>query len=107
MPVSDLLQILRSETAPGLRGPLLPESELSVAARNTGMLHRGRQPGEGELEMNQRYSLVPPIHGGEQFWDINDEQRQFAIISIHVSFPDAEKLAKECFRKLGGIYEQG
>ncbi len=40
-----------------------------------------------------RYSFVPPISGGEQFWLINDMEEMFAVVSISVKYPNAEQVA--------------
>ena len=50
-----------------------------------------------------RYSFVPPISGGEQFWLINDMEEMFAVVSISVKYPNAEQVAKQLFVPLAGI----
>jgi hypothetical protein len=64
-----------------------------------------REHGKGSNTMTPklRYSFVPPISGGEQFWLINDMQEMFAVVSISVKYPNAEQVAKRLFGPLAGI----
>ena len=58
-------------------------------------------PEDSEMtEFEERYSLCPPVHDGIQFWQINDQKLQFAIVSISVQFPEAEKLARQAYAEL-------
>ena len=64
-----------------------------------------REHGKGSNTMTPklRYSFVPPISGGEQFWLINDMEEMFAVVSISVKYPNAEQVAKQLFVPLAEI----
>lgn len=39
------------------------------------------------MKPSERYSLVPPVEGGEQYWLINDRVTQITLVSISVNYP--------------------
>ena len=49
------------------------------------------------MSSNNRYSLCPPVKGGIQFWEINDMEKMFALVSISVHYPNAEDEAKRLY----------
>ncbi len=50
--------------------------------------------------MKDRYALVPPVHGGCQFWFITDRKLNFEVVSISVKVPGAEQFARDIFTQL-------
>lgn len=52
------------------------------------------------MDPEERYSLCPPVTGGIQFWEINDQKLQFAIASFSVHLPHAEKHARKVYADL-------
>lgn len=50
--------------------------------------------------MKNRYSLCPPVPGGDSFWTINDMEKMHEMASIFKEFPGAEEEARRLFAKL-------
>jgi hypothetical protein len=42
------------------------------------------------VERKGKYTLVPPA-GAHDWWQINDMELMYAVVSVQASFPDAEK----------------
>lgn len=47
--------------------------------------------------MTARYTLCAPIPEGDQYWQINDQEKQFNLESLHKDFPFAEWLIRLMF----------
>lgn len=52
------------------------------------------------MNSKDRYSLCPPIPGGNQFWEINDMEQMFAVVAISASLPHAEREARRLYAML-------
>ena len=49
---------------------------------------------EPEWKQNRRYSLVGPVPGGSDWWEINDMEKMYAVTTVQASFPNAEKVIR-------------
>ena len=49
---------------------------------------------------NGRFALVGPVKGGIQWWEINDMQKMYAVVSVSATIPFAEEIAKYAFEKI-------
>ena len=47
-----------------------------------------------------RYVLAHPVRGGFDWWEINDMQKMYAVVTVQASFPEAEAVARFAFSKL-------
>jgi hypothetical protein len=47
-----------------------------------------------------RYVLAHPVSGGFDWWEINDMQKMYAVVTVQASFPEAEQVARFAFDKL-------
>lgn len=48
----------------------------------------------------QRYALVAPVEGGDQFYEITDTKLNIAVVSISASIPNAAKEARNLHSRL-------
>jgi hypothetical protein len=48
-----------------------------------------------------RYVLSPPS-GAHDWWEINDMQKQYAVVTVQKDFPCAEAIAKAAFKGVEG-----
>lgn len=53
-----------------------------------------------EFTSNGRFALANPVKGGIQFWEINDMQKMYAVVSVSASLPFAEEIARQAFDKI-------
>lgn len=55
---------------------------------------------EAEWKQNRRYALVGPVVGGDQWWEINDMEKMYAVATIQSSFPNAEEVIRFAWSKI-------
>jgi hypothetical protein len=45
-------------------------------------------------ERKGKFALVGPVPGGTQWWQINDREKMYAVVSVQASFPHAEEVIR-------------
>ena len=48
-----------------------------------------------------RYVLVAPS-GGHDWWDVNDIDKQYAVVSVQSDLPNAQRIAEVAFELICG-----
>lgn len=51
-------------------------------------------------ESKGKYVLVGPTATGFDWWMINDLEKMYAVVTVQVSFPDAEKIIRNAWDAL-------
>jgi hypothetical protein len=46
--------------------------------------------------------VLSPPSGAHDWWEINDMQKQYAVVSVQKDFPGAEVIAKAAFKGVEG-----
>lgn len=59
----------------------------------------GPQPAAAESSRKGKYALARPA-GAHDWWQINDMEKMYAVVSIQASFPDAEKIIMDAWANL-------
>lgn len=55
---------------------------------------------EDTLKTSERFVLAHPVEGGNQWWEVNDMEKQYAVVTVQASVPHAEEIARFAYSKI-------
>jgi hypothetical protein len=51
-------------------------------------------------ERKGKYTLVAPADVGYDWWTINDMEKEYAVVTVQASFPNAEQVIRNAWAQL-------
>ena len=60
-----------------------------------------------EPEHKGKYALIGPVPGGDDWWQINNMQKMYAVVSVQATFPNAEQVIRFAWAQISEGEENG